>query len=89
MSYLPWRLSSRANEQMPTPSPQMPKTVPSATSKSPTAQPQLPHDRDEKAGSTDGVPSKQIQQAALDLKRGLQDTSRSTESDATYRKLKK
>ena len=89
MSYLPRRLSDRANEPMPTPNLQMAKEVPSAPSRSPTAQPQLPHDRDEKAGSTDGVPSERIRQGARDLKRGLQDTSRSTESDAAYRKLKK
>lgn len=82
MSYLPWRLSNRA-------SPQMAKALPSAPSTSPTAQPQLPHDRDEKAGSTDGVPSERVRQGARDTKRGLQDTSRSTESDAAYRKLKR
>ena len=67
----------------------MNKTTPSAPSKSPAAGPELPHDRDEKAGSTDGIPSERVRQGARDLKRGLQDTSRSTESDAAYRKLKK
>lgn len=67
----------------------MDKTTANSPSKSPAAGPQLPHDRDEKAGSTDGVPSKRVQQAARDLKRGLQDTSGSTETDAAYRKLKK
>lgn len=89
MSYLPRRLSGRANEPMPTPNLQMAKALPSAPPKSPTVQPQLPHDRDEKAGSTDGVPSERVRQGARDLKRGLQDTSRSTESDAAYRKLKR
>ena len=65
------------------------KNIPSAPTRGPAAGPQLPHDRDEKAGSTDGVPSKRVQQGARDLKRGLQDTSGSTESDAAYRKLKK
>ena len=64
-----------------------PDSVP--PSKGPAAGPQLPHERDEKTGMTDGVPSKLVQQGARDLKRGLQDTSRSTESDAAYRKLKK
>ena len=67
----------------------MNETTPSAPSKGPAAGPQLPHDRDEKTGATDGVPSERVQQGARDLKRGLQDTSRSTESDAAYRKLKK
>ena len=54
-----------------------------------SARPQLPHDRDEKSGSTGGVPSPQVQQGARDLARGLSDTSRAPEADAAYRKLKK
>ena len=53
------------------------------------AGPELPHERDEKSGMTDGVPSELVQQGARDLQRGLQDTSGSPESDAAYRKLKK
>jgi hypothetical protein len=67
----------------------MTKPNPSAPTKGPAAGPELPHDRDEKAGSTDGVPSPLVQQGARDLKRGLQDTTRGTESDQAYRKLKK
>lgn len=64
-------------------------TAPVRPCKGPAAGPQLPHERDEKTGMTDGVPSKLVQQGARDLKRGLQDTSRAIESDAAYRRLKK
>ena len=49
----------------------------------------LPHERDESVGMTGGVQDPVIQQAHADVERGLQDTSRSNESDAAYRKLKK
>ncbi len=65
------------------------KPVPIPPVNGPAAGPQLPHERDEKTGMTDHVPSEVVRQGARDLKRGLQDTSRSTESDAAYRKLKK
>lgn len=51
--------------------------------------PKLPHERDEKVGSTGGVPSERVRQGARDAKRGVQDTSRAIESDAAYRNLKK
>ncbi len=53
------------------------------------AGPELPHERDEKAGATGGVPSARVQQGARDLKRGVRDTSRAVEADQAYRKLKK
>lgn len=53
-----------------------------------TATPKLPHDRDEAASMTGGAPSDLIQQAHRDVSRGLQDTDRGAETDATYRKLK-
>ena len=53
------------------------------------ASPRLPHENDEAVGSTAGVPSKRMQQGLRDLQRGLQDTSRATEADSAYRKLKK
>jgi hypothetical protein len=56
--------------------------------KTPT-DPLMPHHRDEKVGMTGGVPSPKVQQAARDVKRGLQDTSRATEADETYKKLRK
>lgn len=49
----------------------------------------LPHERDQKVGMTGGVQSPRVQQGARDLKRGLQDTSRATEADVAYKKLKK
>lgn len=55
---------------------------------SPTS-PAMPHERDEAVGMTGGVPSPRVQQGERDLKRGLQDTSRATEADTAYRKLKK
>jgi hypothetical protein len=54
-----------------------------------SAAPLLPHERDQKVGATGGVQSPQVQQAARDVKRGLQDTSRATEADVAYKKLKK
>ena len=53
------------------------------------ASPRLPHENDGAVGSTAGVPSKRVQQGLRDLQRGLQDTSRATEADSAYRKLKK
>ncbi len=59
------------------------------TSPAPDASPKLPHERDERVGSTDGVPDANVQQAARDVARGIQDTSRAPEADAAYKKLKK
>ena len=53
----------------------------------PTA-PKLPHERDESVGVTGGIPSATVQQAYLDVKRGLEDTSRGTAANAAYEKLK-
>lgn len=50
--------------------------------------PALPHERDEKVGMTGGIGSPVVQQAARDLKRGIQDTSKSVETDVAYAKLK-
>lgn len=54
-----------------------------------SSEPKLPHDRDEGVGMTGGVQSARIQQGAIDLKRGVQDTSRAPEADRAYDKLKK
>jgi hypothetical protein len=54
-----------------------------------SSEPLMPHDRDEKVGATGGVPSPKVQQAARDLKHGVQDTSRAPEADDAYRKLRK
>ena len=58
-----------------------------ATVVTPTG-PKLPHERDESVGSTGGVPSPEMQQAYKDVKRGLQDTSRGTDANVAYEKLK-
>ena len=52
-------------------------------------EPALPHDRDEAAGATGGIPSAVVQQGSRDLKRGIVDTSRAPEAEAAYRKLKR
>ena len=54
-----------------------------------TQKPALPHDRDEQAGATGGVPSRRVQQGARDVAHGMSDTSGAPEADAAYRKLKK
>jgi len=59
------------------------------TSAAASTSPKMPHERDEDAGMTGGVPSARVQQGQRDLKRGLQDTSRAPEADTAYRKLKK
>ena len=46
----------------------------------------LPHERDQSSHMTDGVPSSKVRQAAQDVERGLQDTSKATEMDRTYKK---
>ncbi len=58
-----------------------------ATIVTPT-EPKLPHERDESVGTTGGVQSPAVQQAYKDVKRGLQDTSRSTAANVAYEKLK-
>ena len=54
-----------------------------------SADPRLPHERDESVGATDGRPDKRIRQGHDDLVRGIQDTSRAPEADRTYQRLKK
>ena len=53
------------------------------------ATPELPHERDQEAGTTGDVPSESVQQAYRDLKRGLVDTDRGVEAGRTYQKLKR
>lgn len=59
------------------------------TSTKASPDPLLPHECDQKTGMTGGVQSPRVQQGARDLKRGLQDTSRATEANQAYEKLKK
>lgn len=49
----------------------------------------LPHERDESVGMTDGEPNELMKQGQADIERGLKDTSRANETDAAYRKLKR
>jgi hypothetical protein len=51
--------------------------------------PDLPHDRDEAARSTGGERREVMEQAGKDVQRGLQDTSRASETDAAYHELRK
>ena len=52
------------------------------------AQLQMPNERDESVDMTADVPDPLIEQAAVDVARGLQDTSKGVELDCAYKKLK-
>jgi hypothetical protein len=54
-----------------------------------SAQPHLPHERDEASGATGGVPSERVRQGHRDVVRGVQDTSRAPEAGRAYDQLKK
>ena len=70
------------------------------TQRAKVAKPQTPHDaaedahlrmpneRDESVDMTADVPDPLIEQAAVDVARGLQDTSKGAELDRAYKKLK-
>ena len=66
----------------------MKKSPPPATGTVPT---KPTHDqRDAAAGLIDGTnPSTPMRDAAADVKRGVQDTSRAPEADRAYKKLKR
>jgi hypothetical protein len=49
---------------------------------------ELPSDRDQSTGMTAAEPDPQVKQAAKDLKRGITDTSKGTETDKAYQKQK-
>ena len=49
---------------------------------------ELPSDRDQSTDMTAATPDPLIQQAAIDLKRGLSDTSKGAETDKAYQKQK-
>ena len=53
------------------------------------AQLKLPNERDESISMTPDLPDPMIKQAAKDVANGLQDTSRSAETDRAYKKLRK
>ena len=48
----------------------------------------MPNERDESVDMTNDVPDPMIEQAAADVARGLQDTSKAVELDRAYKKLK-
>jgi len=79
---------TKARKPAATPLPAGTTTV-DLTSKAGPSTPPLPHERDQSVGMTGGVPSGVVQQAARDLKRGLEDTGRAPEADRAYKKLKK
>ena len=80
---------SRESRPNTTPAPAPAEKAVDLTSTGAPSAPELPHERDEGAGMTGGVPSARVQQGQRDLKRGVQDTSRAPEADAAYDKLKK
>lgn len=48
---------------------------------------ELPHERDQATDMTADAPDPQMKQAAKDVAKGMTDTSKAAELDATYRKL--
>ena len=52
------------------------------------AQLKMPNERDESVNMTPDVPDPMIEQAAVDVARGLQDTSKGAELSRAYKKLK-
>ncbi len=52
------------------------------------AQLQMPNERDESVAMTADAPDPVIEQAAVDVARGLQDTSKGAELSRAYKKLK-
>ena len=49
---------------------------------------ELPSDRDQSTDMTAATPDPKVEQAAIDLKRGLSDTSKGAETDKAYQKQK-
>lgn len=52
------------------------------------AQLKMPNERDESVDMTADMPDPMIEQAAIDVARGLQDTSKGAELNQAYKKLK-
>ena len=48
----------------------------------------MPHERDQQTDMTPEKPAAEIKQASRDLENGLKDTSKGTEMDQTYEKLR-
>ena len=68
-------------------SPAMGKGMP-AKDASVEASLELPSDRDQSTDMTAAEPDPKIEQAAIDLARGLSDTSKGAETDKAYQKQK-
>ena len=79
----------------PTPAKPPPPTKSARVGKPPTphdaaveAQLKMPNERDESVDMTPEAPDPMIEQAAVDVARGLQDTSKGAELNQAYKKLK-
>ena len=79
----------------PTPAKPPPPTQRARVGKPPTpsdaaveAQLKMPNERDESVDMTADMPDPMIEQAAIDVARGLQDTSKGAELNQAYKKLK-
>ena len=48
----------------------------------------MPHERDQQTDMTPEKPAAEMKQASRDLQNGLKDTSKGTEMDQTYKKLR-
>jgi hypothetical protein len=67
----------------------LPEAVVDLSTPGASSAPGLPHDRDETVGMTGGIPSERIEQARIDVERGVADTTRAEESDKAYQRQKK
>ena len=83
------------NSKTPTPANPPPPAQRARVGKPPTprdaaveANLKMPNERDESVDMTPDVPDPVIKQAALDVARGLQDTSKGAELNRAYKKLK-
>ena len=82
------------------PKPSTPANAPTPTQRARVAKPstprdaaveaqlKMPNERDESVDMTPDVPDPMIEQAAVDVARGLQDTSKGAELNRAYKKLK-
>ena len=82
------RLKTSPSTQRTTTSPDTPTNHVNLASLEAGGELALPNERDGKVGVTGGIASPTVQQAARDLKRGIQDTSKGVETDAAYAKLR-
>ena len=83
------------NLKTPTPSNPAPPAQRARVGKPPTprdaaveANLKMPNERDESVDMTPDTPDPMIEQAAVDVARGLQDTSKGAELNRAYKKLK-